>query len=103
MSKVKSEEILELVEETLKNIELNELLLSNICLKAARVARLMNDLDKMELFANYASSIGHLETRKKTLELYLTSSQDPAISITSANPNQYLQLPAAMQLKEHKL
>ncbi|MCG6915578.1 hypothetical protein LJE86_16845, partial [bacterium BMS3Abin03] len=45
MSKVKSDEILDLVEETLKNIELNEILLSNICLKVARIARLMGDIE----------------------------------------------------------
>ncbi|KAF0140007.1 MAG: hypothetical protein FD122_2768 [Stygiobacter sp.] len=93
MSKAKTEVTIELIEESLRNIELNELILSNICLKVARISRLVNDLENMSLFSEYASAIGKLETQKKTLELFLQSSQDPNISITSANPNQYLNLP----------
>ena len=93
MSKVKSDEILDLVEETLKNIELDEILLSNICLKVARITRLMGDIEKVELFTKYSNSIGQNEARKKALQQFIDSSQDPDISITSANPNQYLHAP----------
>ncbi len=53
-------EALILSEETLRNIELSEIPLTQIALKASRIARLLNDLDIMSIMRNEAG--GYLQT-----------------------------------------
>src|SRR5215471_9616700 len=50
-SKGAMEEALALSAEILKNIELSELPLSSVALKASRLARLLNDFDAQHMFA----------------------------------------------------
>lgn len=123
-------EALQLSEEILRNIELSELPLSNIALKASRLARLLNEFSYQKLFEyeaggypstptgvppdvwelaqeagrtyqkqskegetkTYAdiTSIEELEQQIETGRLGLDAARDRDVSVSSANPNQYV-------------
>jgi len=123
-------EALDLSSEILKNLELSELPLRVIALKASRLARLLNDFDYQTIMAYeaggypsqkvttpevwrlatiaqrifeekdpsdgeikeyfYLSSVGELEQNLNTTETSLAAARDPDISVSSANPNQYV-------------
>jgi hypothetical protein len=123
-------EALQLAEEILRNIELSELPLSNIALKASRLARLLNEFAYQKLFEyeaggypstptgippdvwqlaqaagrtyqqqskegetkTYAfiTSIEELEQQIETGRLGLDAARDRDVSVSSANPNQYV-------------
>ena len=138
------EEALELSGYILKNIELNEVPLSNIFLKASRLARLLNDFEyqkilnyetkgypskpdgipsdawKLAIMAQrsteerntatqkvqssaYVQSIGHLESELSTIQISIDAARDANISLSSANPNQYLVVPPSNILERSKL
>ena len=122
-------EILQLAEETLTDIELSRLPLSNIALKASRLARLTNNLDLEKIFeyesggypmekngikpeiwnlglkANRITknaegkevmscySLAVIENRIHANQIALEQTQDRNISMSSANPNQFLYSP----------
>lgn len=129
-------EALALSEQILRDIELSQISLEAVFLKASRLARLLNDFQFQKLFEYEASgypstldgipqetfelariagrvssdkdaktgmvteraiikSIGEIERSIPLLELALSSAKDPNISITSANPNQYVHVPEA--------
>ncbi|HEX6711597.1 MAG TPA: hypothetical protein VF068_14805 [Rubrobacter sp.] len=132
-------EALGLSSEILKNIELSELPLTNIALKASRLARLLNDFDIQRIMAFevggypqaepnavspdvwrlavaagrkfnskdsktgefrehiYGESIGVLEEQLRLGETSLAAARDPDVSLTSANPNQYVHGPIGNQ------
>lgn len=123
-------EALQISEEVLRNIELSELPLSNIALKASRLARLLNEFDYQKLFEYeaggypsapegispdvwelaqvagrtyqkqtkegdtktyaYIESIEALEQKIATNKLGLDAARDRDVSVSSANPNQYV-------------
>ena len=124
-------EALELSEVLLKNIELGEISLASIFLKAARLARLLNDFEMQTIFryevSGYPSNpdgvppeifglatkagrrtatkdgktnqvvykittqgVGATEEFHRAAKLQLSNAADSAISISSANPNQYV-------------
>lgn len=127
-SQIKEEALL-LAEETLKDIELSRMSLSNIALKASRLARLINEFDLEKIFEYEAGgypkkkdgvepyiwnlgikagritrntenkevmscySITTIENRILTNKIALEQTKDRDISITSANPNQYMFTP----------
>lgn len=125
------QEALALSEEVLRNIELSELPLVAICLKASRLARLTNDFEMQQLFeyeasgyptspdgvpgdvfalggkarrhtttkdektgslqtTMYLASIGELEGQLAASQAALSAAVDPDVSVSSANPNQYV-------------
>jgi hypothetical protein len=126
-------EALALSTELLRNIELSEIPLTNAALKAARLARLLNDFDYQKIMEYeaggypsgvenvnhdvwllggmagrwfelsdsktkqpdkkmYVEGISQLEEFLKTAEASLTAAKDPDVSLSSANPSQYLGL-----------
>lgn len=129
-------EALDLSSEILKNIELSELPLTNIALKASRLARLLNDFDVQRIMGYevggypksasnivslevwqlavtagrefelvdsetkeinqhiFVESIGELEEELSLGEASLAAARDPDVSVTSANPSQYVLSPA---------
>jgi hypothetical protein len=137
-------EALELSSEILKNIELSELPLTNIALKASRLARLLNDFEVQRIMVLesggypqaqpnkvspdiwqlavtagrritsedsetgevlehiYAESVSELEERLRLGEAALAAARDPDVSLTSANPNQYVRGPAGNQTEREQ-
>lgn len=123
-------EAFELSNELLKNIELSELPLSTIVLKASRLARLLNDFDHQKVFEleasgyphtpsgmpqeawelakiakrrffekdkdgttkeySYLESIEELEEMIESSKLRMEAAKDPSVSISSANPHQFV-------------
>lgn len=123
-------EALAVSEEILRNIELSELPLGNIALKASRLARLLNDFEFQKIFEYEAGgypttpggvppqiwklaelagriyqlkdskgninnvavleSIGQLESQIEAAKLGIDAARDPNVSISSANPNQWV-------------
>jgi len=124
-------EALNLSSEILKNIELTEIPLANIALKAIRLARLLNDFSYQKImeyeaggypvepggvspivwdlgkFAGrvyketdtetkevqeyiYRESINEMEETLRTAEVALSAARDSDTSISSANPNQFV-------------
>lgn len=130
-----------LAEEILRNVELGEITLSAIALKASRLARLMNDFENQKIFEleaggypstpdgveaqiwklgelagrtykekekitegkiekeeiverMYLESIDALEQSIKLGEVALDAARDASVSISSANPHQYVGGPA---------
>lgn len=121
----------ELSAEILRNLELNEIPLTNVALKGSRLARLLNDFDEQKVmqfeaggyptepdgvppeswrlavlagrnFAItdaktqkksqyvYLNSIAELEEQLRLAETSLEAARDPDISVTSANPTQFV-------------
>lgn len=138
------EEALELSGDILKNIELSEAPLSNIVLKAIRLARLLNDFEyqkilnyeargypsnpdgiqhdawKLTVMAQrrseekntatqkvyssaYVESIGYLEDQLSTIQISIDTARDANISVSSANPNQYIILPPGNAMERRAL
>lgn len=127
-------EALQLSEQIIQNIELSEIPLSNIALKAARLARILGDFEMEKVFrfevsgypltgentvAPEAWASGgiagrHVETRDKDAlvnkmqiqsisqlemiikigEIALAAAKDADVSVTSANPGQFVSAPA---------
>jgi hypothetical protein len=87
-------EILKLAEDILRNIELSEIPLSNICLKAARLARLSNDTEKIGGLAELSSACASTEAYLDAARLQLAAASDKPVSLSSANPNQFVLPPA---------
>jgi hypothetical protein len=128
-------EALSLSSEILRNIELSELPLANIVLKASRLARLLNEFDIQKIMEYeaggypstptgvtaevwrlgiaagrkyeildpktntsnpymYLESIGELEEQLQIAEASLAAARDPDVSISSANPHQYVWSPS---------
>ena len=128
-------ELLQLAEETLADIELSRLPLSNIALKASRLARFINNFDLEKIFEYEAGgyptgkngiapeiwelgikaeritnndkgkkvmscySLTVIENRICTNQIALEQSQDRNISVSSANPNQFLYSPPTNTLE----
>jgi hypothetical protein len=127
-------EALSLSSEILRNVELSELPLANIVLKASRLARLLNEFDIQKIMEYeaggypsiptgvtaevwrlgiaagrkyeildpktnksnpymYLESIGELEEQLQITEASLAAARDPDVSISSANPHQYVWSP----------
>jgi len=121
-------EALNLSGEILKNLELSELPLTNIALKASRLARLLNEYDVQKIMNYeasgypttptgvtlpvwdlalaagrkydiedkeyiYSESISELEELIRISEVSLAASRDPDVSVSSANPQQYVWSP----------
>lgn len=135
-SQIKEEALL-LAEETLKDIELSRMSLSNIALKASRLARLINEFDLEKIFEYEAGgyprkkdgiephiwqlgikagritlnndnkevmscySITTIENRIMANKIALEQTQDRNVSITSANPNQFVYTPPS-NIQERK-
>lgn len=134
-------EALVLSSEILRNIELGEIPLSSACLKASRLARLLNDFDHQRIFEMEVSgypaapdgvepeiwrllalagrvykkkikeeisdranvkSLAGLEQAIKTSSMVLENSRDANVSISSANPNLYLAIPAGNKAERDK-
>ena len=93
MPRDRLEEALALSEELLQNIELGELPMAQVCLKAARLARLLNDPDKMKMASDHSAYVGEAEARVAAYKLRLTAAEDRPVSISSANPTQYVMAP----------
>lgn len=134
------EEALALSEEIIADIELSRLPLANAALKAARLARLLNDFDAQQMFQYEASgypstpdgvtpvvwriaklagrvsttrdpasqtdtekasmeSIERLESVVESGKLALQAAQDREVSISSANPNQFVRAPTGNSIE----
>lgn len=135
-------EALDLSETILQNIELGELPLSNIALKASRLARLLNEFPYQKIFefeaggypqnpsgvlpevwalaeiANrtyqqkvkddiqtyaFLESIEELEQNVNASLLGLEAAKDSDVSISSANPHQFVHAPIGNTLERQKL
>ncbi|WP_423394993.1 hypothetical protein [Burkholderia sp. LMG 21824] len=122
-------EALDLSNDILRNIELTETPLTQIALKASRLARLLNDFDYRQIFeyeasgypttpdgvppsvwkcaqiagrinqlkleneikeTAYLESIGELEAKIESARIGIDAARDPNVSITSANPRQFV-------------
>lgn len=103
MPKNRLSEALALSEEILRNIELNELPLENICLKTSRLARLLNDQVRRQFYAQNASSIGQREVELETSRTQLSVARDPDVSVQSANPQQWVMNPMGNTLERNLL
>ena len=90
MEKDKTSEALMLAEDILKNIELNELLLDNICLKIARLARIIDDVNSAKYFSDASSSVGQIDGYIESAKIRLAAAKDPDVSVSSANTSQYV-------------
>lgn len=137
------EQALQLSEEILANIELSEIPLSNIALKASRLARLLDNFEEQKVFQYEASGYpstpngipneifkllqkanrtyfekdkeGKLKEygKTKSIEQYeneliaakenLSSAIDADVSVSSANPAQYVSAPIGNGLERRKL
>jgi hypothetical protein len=86
-------ESLILAEDILKNIELSEIPLSNICLKACRLARLTNDVANIDVLSKNSSYCASTEAYLEAAKLQLAAAVDKPVSISSSNPNQYVYTP----------
>ena len=128
-SKIAFTEAAQLSEDILRDIELSQIPLYSVALKASRLARLCNDFDYQKIFEYessgypyqkggiepdvwrlakiagrvyeekyegkdveraYCYSIESIESSIKTLELSLDVARDPNVSISSANPSQFV-------------
>mgnify|MGYP001051991965 CR=1 FL=1 len=136
-------EALDLSSEILKNLELSELPLKTIALKASRLARLLNDFDYQKIMSYeaggypnqktiapetarlailaqrvyeqiypsdgevkeyiYFSSVGELEQNLNTTETSLAAARDPDISVSSANPHQYVSAGIVNRQERHNI
>lgn len=137
-------EALALSGELLRNIELNEIPLVNIALKASRLARLLNEFDYQKIFAYetsgypsnpdgvppdifnlavlagrdffekdvktskekkyiFTSSLEDLELQTRIAPTALDAARDPSVSLSSANPNQYLYGPQGNSLERQRI
>ena len=135
-------EAFNLAEEILRNIELTQLDLSSIALKACRLARLLNDFAYLSIFdyevsgypseekgvarevwqlasaagrtyihkskeetktVAYLSPIAEIEAELETAKLGIEAAKDASISISSANPHQYLSQPHGNTIERRRL
>lgn len=103
MEKDKISQALSLAEEILANIELTEIPLANACLKAARLARLLNNPQRVDVLTKISSYIGQLEPHIETLRIRLAAAQDPDVSVSSANPDQYVISPVGNTFERDKI
>jgi len=98
------EEALNLSAEILKDIELSRVPLWTAALKASRLASLLNQSEAQEIFnfeANgypttpdaFTESIEELEQNIEACKIRLQAAQDPDVSISSANPSQWVNVP----------
>ena len=128
------DEALRLSSDILKDIELSQVPLANVALKAGRLARLLNDFDMNRMLQYEASgypsgpegipqpiwqllvlagrtyqykgfnakeaktvafveSIEQLQLQIEASKLGLQAARDPDVSVSSANPNQYVSAP----------
>jgi hypothetical protein len=90
MQDTKSSMALNLAEEILSNIELSSVSLANVCLKATKLARLLNETQRQEFWMQTATFVGAAESEIETLKIQLGVAKDPDVSLSSANPNQHL-------------
>lgn len=137
-------EALDLSNEILKNIELSELPLTNVALKASRLARLLNDFDVQKIMGYevggypklqpntvstetwqlaiaagrgfssedsktkeireriFSESIGELEEELRLGEASLAAARDPDVSVTSANPSQFVHGPPGNHVERNQ-
>lgn len=137
-SKKALEEAAALSSEILKNVELGELPLTNITLKASRLARLLNDFDAQKVFEYeaggyptapdgvppeswrlavaagrkssvggkdyvYVESITELEEQLRIAEASLAAATDANVSVSSANPKQYVWSPSGNVLERNTI
>jgi len=94
MSEVnKHNDVLNLAEEILKNIEYSELPLSKICLKTARLCRLVNDVENIEVLTLWSNSSASTEAYLEAAKLQLSAAVDKPVSISSSNPYQHVSVP----------
>lgn len=103
MQKDKTSETLSLAEEILRNIELNEIPLTNACLKAVRLTRLLNDTQRFDELTKISSYIGQLESYIEASKIRLAAARDPDVSISSANPDQYILSPSGNTFERDKI
>ena len=103
MQKDRTSEALSLAEETLKNIELSEIPLANVCLKAARLARLLNDIRNSDIWIKLSSWFGQWESQIAASKIRLAATQDPDVSISSANPQQYVHGPSGNRWERDRI
>jgi hypothetical protein len=137
-------EALDLSNQLLRNIELSDLPLTNLFLKGARLARLLNDFEMQNILeyeisgyptapsgipsriwalcrragrtyhqpgpkgqetteVAYTVSVSQLEQEIKTGEAQLSAAADRNVSISSANPNQYVMAPIGNAVERSKL
>jgi hypothetical protein len=135
-------EALVLSQEALRNLELSEIPLSNITLKASRLARLLNDFDYQQVFEYeaggypstptgvpqiawrlallagrhyeqkdesgvktyiYTESIAQLEEQIMAARTGIEAARDPDVSVSSANPNQFVSSPMGNTLERQNL
>lgn len=137
------EEALHLSEQVIQNIELSEIPLSNIALKAARLARILGDFEMEKVFRFEVSgypitgentvtseawasggiagrhvetkgkdglvnrmntqSISQLEMTIKIGEIALAAAKDADVSVTSANPGQFVSTPAKNTIERNAI
>ena len=103
MQKDRLAEALALSDQILQNLELAEIPLAAVCLKAARLARLLNDTDRVTLAGTRSKEAAEAEDRMATSRLRLAAAQDRPISISSANPSQYVMPPAGNLIERNQI
>jgi hypothetical protein len=103
MDKNRFEEAMALAEEILRDMELGQLPLAQVCLKTARLSRLLNDTDKTAVATDAAGHVAELEGRIETSRLRLAAAQDRPVSISSANPSQYVMTPSGNVVERNQI
>lgn len=137
-------EALNLSAEILQDVELSEIPLANIALKASRLARLLNEFDVQKIMQYeaggypttstgippdvwqlavaagrkfeipdlktnkpmpyvYVESIGELEEQLRISDASLSAARDPDVSISSANPQQFVWSPQGNFLERNTI
>jgi len=94
---------LALSEEIIDNLELSSIPLASICMKASRLARLLDDSTRQKYLTQAATYVNSKESEVETFKTQLSVANDPNISLSSSNPQQYLIEPTGNALERTQL
>jgi len=74
-----------------------------LAIMAQRITKERNTITQEVKSSAYVESIGHLEDELSTIQISLDAARDANISLSSANPNQYLILPPGNAIERRAL
>lgn len=103
MAKDRLEEALVLSEQILTHLELADIPLAQAYLKTARLARLLNQAENVQWATQQAEYYTETEGRIEAGRLRLQAAQDRDVSVTSANPQQYVFTPAGNFMERNQV
>lgn len=103
MTMKKNEKILQLAEEITIDITDSRIPLHNVMLKAARLSLLLDLPDNVKWFKDHAKNAEQQSFLATSFQSSILAAQDKDISISSANPNQYIISPAGNFIERGKI